>query len=597
MAVSGSGLRSTAGSFLRSPRVRAVWSFPFRLGPADSDWKRQPFAGLAAVNNLSGAGDALVTVALAGSVFVSVSLNAARGRTALGLVCTVLPFAVVGPFVGPAIDRMRGGRRLIIFLAAVGRVAACLLMASWIHSLLLFPAAFASLVCSKTHAVAKASLVPGVVDREDHLVRANSRLAVGGAFITSLAAGIGSGIYKLFGSRALLDLDVLVFAACAGLSLYLLRNTLELAGGGPGEVSGSVGVGPVGVGPVVGGVGSSAVDGRLGRGRGHIGGRPVGGRGGLWGRPGRPRRSGGARSVHAPVSSGDFRGGGPAATAPVEGLIGAVRYDRAASEREPGNRASWVPPAARPTRWPARILVRLRPGEVTPAPRSLRLASVAMAGMRTVAGFLTALVVFGFRRDHAPLIWYGLVGLASVGGNFGGALLAPRLRHHFSERVLVGAAAVLILVTAIGVSVVAAFHRRPAAVVLALVIALGASLAKTAFDAIVQRDTRDRDRSRLFARFESIFQLAWVAGALVPTLIPIPLLVGYLLTAVIVASTSWVFVAGLARQNGRPGGGNRADGAGSPAALGWPATRRVPGHSPPPPGPPGAPTAAPPGLQ
>ena len=82
-AGTGSALRSLAGAVVRSPRVRLVASFPFRMGPADSDWKGQPFAGLAVVNNLSGIGDALVTVALAGSVFVSVSLNAARGRTAL----------------------------------------------------------------------------------------------------------------------------------------------------------------------------------------------------------------------------------------------------------------------------------------------------------------------------------------------------------------------------------------------------------------------------------------------------------------------------------------------------------------------------------
>jgi hypothetical protein len=456
------------------------------------------------VNNLSGAGDAFVTVALAGSVFASVSLNAARGRTALGLLCTLLPFAVVGPLIGPAIDRMQGGRRFIVFLAAVGRLIACLLMVSWLHSLLLFLAAFLSLVCSKTHAVTKAALVPSVVDRADRLVRANSRLAVGGALVTSVAAGIGALIYKLFGSRTLLDLDVLVFATCAVMALYLLRipREPEAAGpvdGGPAPSEAE----PVGGAPKLGpgpsdrpdagrpgdGLAGGPPGPRFGRGRGHIGGRPVG-RWGGW-----------------------------------------------------GVRPSGVGPAP----WSALPVGRLRPSRPPFVPRSVRLASVAMAGMRAVAGFMTALVVFGFRRESAPLIWYGLVGVASVGGNFGGALVAPRLRYHFSERMLVAAAAVLIGVTAIGVSFLSALHRWPAAVVLAFVIALGASLAKTAFDAIVQRDTLDRDRSRLFARFESVFQLTWVGGALIPTLIPTPLLVGYLLTAAIVAATSWVFVSGLAR--------------------------------------------------
>ena len=206
-----------------------------------------------------------------------------------------------------------------------------------------------------------------------------------------------------------------------------------------------------------------------------------------------------------------------------------------------------------------------------------------MAGMRGIAGFLTALVVFAFRRESAPIIWYGLAGLASVGGNFGGALLAPRLRAQLNERLLVGGAALLIGGTAIGVTFLTGLHRWPAALVLAGVVALGASVAKTAFDAIVQRDTRDQDRSQLFARFESIFQLAWVFGAVVPTLIATPLLAGFLITAATVLSTSGVFVAGLARDSraaadeygsaGRPrppgpaGGSPRPGGTGQPAAL------------------------------
>ncbi|MBV9661791.1 MAG: MFS transporter [Acidimicrobiales bacterium] len=437
-------MKAQPAALFRSDRARAVASYPFRLGPAESKWTGTPFAGLAIVNNLSGAGDAFMTVALAGSVFVSVSLHAARGRTALGLICTVLPFAVVGPFVGPAIDRVRGGRKFIVFLAAIGRMASCLMMAAWIHSLLLFPAAFLGLVCSKTHAVAKASLVPGVVEREEDLVRANSKLAVGGSIFTSLGAALAGAMYKLFGSRAVLDFDVLVFAAVAALSLYLLSGSREPASGDAGP-----------------------------------------------------------QDVMAPARQ------------PGAGLRAALRA--------------------------------LRLEHRVPIPRELALAQVAMAGMRAVAGFLTALVVFAFRREGAPLIWYGLVASASVGGNFGGALIAPRLRDRVTERRLVGGAALVIGLTAVAVTQMGGLHRRPAALVLAAVVALGASVAKTAFDAIVQKDTRDWVRSRLFARFESIFQLVWVVGALIPTLIATSLLVGFVLTAITVLATSGLFIVGLAR--------------------------------------------------
>jgi hypothetical protein len=72
-------------------------------------------------------------------------------------------------------------------------------------------------------------------------------------------------------------------------------------------------------------------------------------------------------------------------------------------------------------------------------------------------------------------------------------------------------------------------------------------VAKAAFDAIVQKDTADSGRSRLFARFESIFQLVWVLGALIPTLIATSLFAGFVFTAVVVIGTSGVFVVGLAR--------------------------------------------------
>ena len=448
------------GRWLRSERLRATLSYPFRLGPPGPGWSRAPFAGLATVNNLSGAGDALVTVALAGSVFVSVSLHAARGRTALGLLCTVLPFAVVGPLIGPVIDRAPGGRRFIVFGAAIGRLAACLLMGAWLHGLLLFPAAFLFLVCSKTHAVAKAALVPGVVDSETDLVRANSRLAVGGAIYTTAGAAIGSLVYKLLGSHVLLDLDVVLFATCAGLSLHLLRDTRE-----PVAVAGTGGPGAVGD----AGAGAAPAGRRRGRVRRVVRGRDV--------------------------------------------------------------------------------------------PWALALAQVAMAGMRFAAGFLTALIVFAFRRQGAPVIWYGLVAVASVGGNFAGALVAPRLRRRITEKRLVGGAALAIGVTAVGVAWWAAASRRPAALVLAFVVAFGASMAKTAFDATVQSETPDSDRSRLFARFESIFQLAWVVGALIPTLIATSLLVGFVLTAAVVLATSGAFVVGLAAgRSGRAGTARPAPG-------------------------------------
>src|SRR5204863_230745 len=55
------------------------------------------FSKLAVAHLLSAGGDALVTLALAGSLFFDISPTAARGRVALSLILTMAPFGVVAP--------------------------------------------------------------------------------------------------------------------------------------------------------------------------------------------------------------------------------------------------------------------------------------------------------------------------------------------------------------------------------------------------------------------------------------------------------------------------------------------------------------------
>ncbi len=66
----------------------------------------------------------------------------------------------MSPLLGPLIDRNRGARRLMVVSSAVGQVVLCPLMATHLHSLLLFPLAFLVLVCQKLYLVTKGALVP-----------------------------------------------------------------------------------------------------------------------------------------------------------------------------------------------------------------------------------------------------------------------------------------------------------------------------------------------------------------------------------------------------------------------------------------------------
>ena len=63
------------------------------------------------------AGDTLLTVSLAASLFFTISPEAAQGKVILYLLLTMAPFAVVAPFLGPIIDRSRGARRATVVVS------------------------------------------------------------------------------------------------------------------------------------------------------------------------------------------------------------------------------------------------------------------------------------------------------------------------------------------------------------------------------------------------------------------------------------------------------------------------------------------------
>jgi hypothetical protein len=105
-----------------------------------------PFARMMLTQAAHAAGDALIAVALAGTLFFSVNATQARSHVGLYLLLTMTPFALLSPVVGPVLDRWRGSYRTAIFLSAVGRAVIAFLMASRVHDLSLYPLAFGSLV-------------------------------------------------------------------------------------------------------------------------------------------------------------------------------------------------------------------------------------------------------------------------------------------------------------------------------------------------------------------------------------------------------------------------------------------------------------------
>ncbi|MGH9214636.1 MAG: MFS transporter [Acidimicrobiales bacterium] len=179
-----------------------------------------PFTRLARTHAATVAGDTLITLALADSLFLSIDPDAARSRVALYLALTMAPFAVVAPLIGPTLDRVKGGRRWMVIAANALRAVLAILMIRDIDSLLLFPEAFAVLVLSKSYHVAKSAIVPTVVRSDDELVEANSKLSFLSGVVT-FAAAIPAGIAAaVAGSQAVL---VLAAGACAVAAVLGVR--------------------------------------------------------------------------------------------------------------------------------------------------------------------------------------------------------------------------------------------------------------------------------------------------------------------------------------------------------------------------------------
>jgi hypothetical protein len=180
-----------------------------------------PFTRLARTHAATVAGDTLITLALADSLFLSIDPEAARSRVALYLALTMAPFAVVAPLIGPTLDRVKGGRRWMVIGANALRGVLALLMIRDIDSLLLFPEAFAVLVLSKSYHVAKSAIVPTVVRSDDELVEANSKLSFLSGVVTFAAAIPAGAVAAISGSRGVLVLAAAACALASGLGIRI----------------------------------------------------------------------------------------------------------------------------------------------------------------------------------------------------------------------------------------------------------------------------------------------------------------------------------------------------------------------------------------
>ncbi len=167
---------------------------------------------------------------------------------------------------------------------------------------------------------------------------------------------------------------------------------------------------------------------------------------------------------------------------------------------------------------------------------------IATAVVRFVNGFLLALLAFLFKDVEAPLAEFGAL-LAAAGLGYAlASYLSPFLARRLREEPTVVAA---LAIEAAAAFITAQVFGLTAAVILAAAAGLAWGTAKFGFDALLQKTTEPDLRGAAFTRAETIFQLLWVVGALLPAGFAISSTVGLSLAGSAALFAQVVIVSGL----------------------------------------------------
>lgn len=143
------------------------------------------------------AGDTLVAIGLAGTIFFSVPAGEARGKVGLYLLVTMVPFALLAPVVGPLLDRFRHGRRYALAATMLGRAFLAWLISDYINGFGLYPAAFGVLALSRAYGVARSAAVPRLLPAGLGLSEAGARASVYGTIAGAAVVPIGVAAFTL----------------------------------------------------------------------------------------------------------------------------------------------------------------------------------------------------------------------------------------------------------------------------------------------------------------------------------------------------------------------------------------------------------------
>lgn len=221
----------------------------------------------------------------------------------------------------------------------------------------------------------------------------------------------------------------------------------------------------------------------------------------------------------------------------IQAVLLPARVDSAAGEE--GAEAFELTGGGRRSRWVGRGITR-----------GVVLALRANVGLRALSGFLTIFMAFLLRDAPFPgwehrttLLLAVVVGAAGVGSAIG-TLLGSLLRSRPPQVIVLG---VFVLDAVVAVAAALLFGLTMA-VALGLTAGLCQQLGKVSLDAIIQEEVPENVRTSVFARSETLLQIAWVFGGGLAIVLPLNPGIGLGLAAGLLAA--WL-VAVLYLRSGR----------------------------------------------
>ncbi|MEU8140410.1 MFS transporter [Nonomuraea sp. NPDC048901] len=196
--------------------------------------KGRDFRRLFATRLVSQFSDGVFQFAVVGFAFFSPETQTTALQVAAGLAVLLLPYSILGPFVGVFIDRW--SRRQILVVAPIVRgallVVAAALVAADVPDTVFYAAALGVLAANRFFLAALGASLPHVVP-EDRLMAANAVTPTSGTVFTFLGAGVGFLLRELFGSGDFgVALLLVVSGVVAGMSALIAR-TMERSLLGP----------------------------------------------------------------------------------------------------------------------------------------------------------------------------------------------------------------------------------------------------------------------------------------------------------------------------------------------------------------------------